>query len=379
MKYDKLFQTIGKVYIVGACSRAKTLVGYLEFLYPHIHVENYLVDTLEGNEDNIKGVEVIQFNEKMQVCNTYPAFIATKGIYHAVITKQLTDLGFTQIIPITPEVDNFLKNEYVKRIFEKNARVFLKIEQLDCIQKYPTLKGYNDLEHTEYASSCIYMAKSIYDKPLQTEYLMPNYESAIQVGTSLTTQRLENCRFFDNEGDNISDKNRQYCELTGMYWIWKHASEDIVGLSHYRRHFILPGDWLRRMEYNGVDVILPVPTYVQPNIEKNYCERHDTDELECMLSYLKNQKKDDYQIAKKVFEGNLYYPCNMFIMKKDVLYSLCEWLFPILDAVTKECGIKEDVYLNRYPGFLSERLITVFFTKHSDKYRIAFADKTFIS
>ena len=41
----------------------------------------------------------------------------------------------------------------------------------------------------------------------------------------------------DNTGENISTKNPNYCELTGLYWAWKNLDAKYIGLVHYRRYF----------------------------------------------------------------------------------------------------------------------------------------------
>lgn len=36
----------------------------------------------------------------------------------------------------------------------------------------------------------------------------------------------------DNKGINISKKNNEYSELTGLYWGWKNLNNDYIGLVH---------------------------------------------------------------------------------------------------------------------------------------------------
>ncbi len=353
-----------KIYIFGAHSRARTLVRYLQYLYPGVEIEAYLYDNEEPNPNRIGKTPVLELNEEVQLHTDYPVYIGTRGIYHPQITKNLKVFGFRKIHPVTVELDQRLRNAYLNKYFTDAGRSFFKIEKLnDKVEK----------------SAAVYVVRSIFDKPLQQPYKLAFYEKEIQAGASLTRERLSDKIMTDNSGQNISARNKQFCELTVLYWIWKNAEEDIVGMVHYRRHFILPEDWIERMRRNEVDVILPVPLYVAPSVGDNYRERHDPSDWEYMMQYLKENHGGEYSYAEDFFAKNLYSPCNMFIMRKEVLDELCTWLFPILFQAAGYGGEKEDCYQNRYPGFLSERLISFYFERHGNRYKVVYADKSFLA
>lgn len=357
-----------KVYIMGAHSRAQTLAVYLKYLYPDISVEAYLVNNEEKNVECITDIPVIHFERGSVLNREYPVYIGTRSVYHKKLVTELRQYGFKRIYPVTVELDLQLRNAYLEKYFASVGRGFTKIDQLegqDCVRG--SLSGQR-----------IYVVRNIGDKRIQHPWKLKEYEKEIQAGAALTDQRLSEGILTDHIGENISDRNRQFCELTALYWIWKNSCEDVVGLVHYRRHFILPDDWLKRMKDYNIDVVLPVPLYVVPSLGENYKLRHDPSDWEYLMDYLKMQDEETYRKAKSFFEGNLYSPCNMFIMKKPVLNDLCEWLFPILEAVAAHGGEKKDGYLNRYPGFISERLISYFFERYRDKYRLVYADKNFL-
>ncbi len=349
---------VDKIYIVGAHSRAKTLAIYLKKLYQNIEIVAYIVDNDEDNASSIEGVPVCHLEESNQLEVSYPIYIATRGIYHAKLIEKLQRLGMKNIIPVTPELDMNLRNRFLKMYYEEMGRGFDK------------LVNSQDLR-------CIYIVKSIFDKPSSQTKVLSVFEKEIQVGAALTEQKI--CEITDDTGENISEKNKQFCELTAMYWIWKNSKEEIVGLEHYRRRFILPADWYQQMEREGIDVILPTPLYVMPSIAVNYIERHMESDWNYMMEYIKIKLPEYYEQAVIFFEGTgVYSPCNMFIMRKEILNELCMWLFPILFACSENIGRHDDLYQNRYPGFMAERLVSFFFEVNRDKYKVVYADKNFL-
>ena len=351
------------IYIVGAHSRGRTFKEYITFLYPEVVVEAYLVDESSENKSEIDGIQVMELRKASKLNLEYPVYIATRGVYHEKITKELKRLGMQYIYPVDVDLDSRLRNEYVRRVYKENKKEYLKIDD-DIFQKEIQAK--------------IYVASSINDKKPDTSYAYLPEEKIIQVGAELTDKRLENAFVYDNAGENISNKNNQYCELTALFWMWKNASEDYIGLVHYRRHFLLPPNWAYIMDRHHIDVILPVPLYVAPSISENYKERHIASDWEYLMQYFKNNMSEEYDSAKTFFDGNLYSPCNMLITRREVLNHLCSWLFPIIDKVVEHGGKKDDLYMNRYPGFISERLITYFFESRRDKYKIVYANKNFL-
>ena len=91
-----------------------------------------------------------------------------------------------------------------------------------------------------------------YHKPaylLKTDVLVP-----IHLGRALATDASKDGKMSqedyqwmldnmigDDTGDNISHLNREFCELTAIYWAWKNydklGNPDYIGFMHYRRHF----------------------------------------------------------------------------------------------------------------------------------------------
>lgn len=181
----------------------------------------------------------------------------------------------------------------------------------------------------------------------------------------------------DNTGDNISIKNKNYCELTGIYWIWKNINSDYIGVCHYRRYFNLKK--IHRIDEKDLergiklseekikffleknDMIVSEELKLYPNVEEQYKKYHRIEDLKNLKKIITKNCEEKYIVAmNKVLKEDIIYPCNMLIARKEVFDDYCKWLFGILFELEKEIEISEDSYQARVFGFLSERMLRVY-------------------
>lgn len=172
----------------------------------------------------------------------------------------------------------------------------------------------------------------------------------------------------DDTGVSISHKNSCYCELTGIYWVWKNLPEtDYVGLVHYRRYFreknkkcILSEATVEKL-FKDYEIILPCKRhYYIETCFSQYGHAHNINDLleaKKVIAELYPEYSDSFD---KVMSQRSIYIYNMFVMKYQLFDDYCGWLFPVLSELEKRIDISGyDEYNSRVFGFISERLFNV--------------------
>lgn len=217
----------------------------------------------------------------------------------------------------------------------------------------------------------------------------------------------------DDTGENISYLNRYFNEMTGIYWAWRNYDKlenpDYIGFMSYRRFFYFTNKKSveskpRKMSYrclnqNPKNKLLPY--YNFDNFSEFYWNDKDTQEiLNLTKEYdfitnlpniskeenVEEQYKNTYSISvghiaedierlkniitqnfpqyKQKFEkyltGNESYFSNMFIMKKELFFEYCEFIFPILFEYHKNTNYNGRNHEQKRM-FISERLTGTFY------------------
>ncbi len=166
----------------------------------------------------------------------------------------------------------------------------------------------------------------------------------------------------DHVGDNISLLNRQFNEITAIYSAWKnydhYGTPDYIGLCHYRR--ILKDEDV--LDYQEYEIIANFED-LEESIIEHFSTCHHVDTLDKVLAKVK--KIDGYATITDEFKKqNRGYFRNIFLMKKEIFFEYCEFIFPLLfDLHNNLDYTKLSYYSQRMPAFISERLTSLFILK----------------
>lgn len=208
----------------------------------------------------------------------------------------------------------------------------------------------------------------------------------------------------DNQGENISNLNKHFCELSAIYYAWQNMLDStnlqnqLIGLFHYRRVLDFSGK-VRRKNKKDVNtikinpkniikkfnltrqgllkamenkpILLPAGLYnPKNNIDSAYLTQYEI--------YARDHRKRDLDIVLEIIKSNfpqfvessdfVFFTrglkiswCNMFVMRADFFKEYCEFLFSVLFELHKRIDLKAyDSIQTRIYGYLSERLFNVY-------------------
>ncbi len=207
----------------------------------------------------------------------------------------------------------------------------------------------------------------------------------VQVGAALEQEKF--LGFYpDDVGENISEKNRSYCELTALYWAWKNLDADYYGLFHYRR-YLYPGEKTKKpyricgaptetllndLGYQkfskmiqGYDMIMPVGEQMYVSVRQHYAQApyHHSADLDIVEEIIRERYPDMIDALESYFGGTVHYFGNIVIMSRQVYGDYCAWLFDILEEYDRRGNVsgysKQELRVN---GYLAERLLGVYYT-----------------
>lgn len=174
----------------------------------------------------------------------------------------------------------------------------------------------------------------------------------------------------DNTGDNISNLNAYFCELTGLYWAWKNIDAQYIGLVHYRRHFSQNGrkGFENVLTYEEIKPYLGkirvfVPTkrrYFIETLYSHYKHTHYANQLDEIREIISDKYPQYLRSYDKVIKHTYGYMFNMMIMEKALLNDYCEWLFDILFELKKKIEIPNySAFQGRFYGRIAEIIFNV--------------------
>ena len=213
----------------------------------------------------------------------------------------------------------------------------------------------------------MFQVRHYMDVPLENQPVLEPWEVSIQAGAELTDIRI--CEILDNEGNNISLKNKQYCEASVMYWVWKNASCPWVGIEHYRRRLLVCPEMLG----HDVDAVLPLPYICYPNALTQFRRFVSENVIYDLLGAINMLYPCEYESIAGCLNSEYLYAYNLVAARKSTYSDYCEWAFNITEYI--ESQKKMSIMDSRALAYIVEMLTSLYFMSNEKNIRIKHAEK----
>ncbi len=321
-------------------------------------VAGYVVTDMAGNPSCLEDKRVIPVSRLPEA----KIYVAVPEYLHREIAGILEEWGRRDYICVDSELEYRLMKSYYQG---ERGLGFLPEESVALTEGKAPRRGLLR----------IYVAKSLHDKPLQGPVFFPAGCVTVQAGTALGAAMATD--FHDNEGENISDRNGCYDELTVTYWAWKNSKAAVKGIAHYRRCLMITAAEREALLEGSLDVLLPLPFLCWPDSSMQYGRYNTSKAVEAMLEALSMlYGSSEREGAVQVLSGDIIYNYNMLIARQEAFDAYCGWMFPVLEQVERLCAteIKAEQH-SRICGHLGELLLTIYMLTHGRKLRIAHGKK----
>jgi hypothetical protein len=312
--------------------------------------ECFVVSASEDNPAKIEDIEVRTLDTCGLDAENTLVLIAVTELFQDEIAATLRSRGYVHTFRLTQHEEHLLMSAY-----------YANIGRFPLAQKSPNCgSGGNGV-------FSLYEVRHHFDKPLRNHPGLEPWEVPIQAGAEPAGIRI--CEQLDNDGDNISNKNKQYCEASAMYKVWKSASTAWVGIEHYRRHLLVTPDMLS----NDIDVILPLPYICYPNTTAQFRRFVGEEIVNALHKSLKELYRDEYETYARCLNGKYHCAYNLIVARKEVFGKFCEWAFNTTNHI--ETFALQSVAETRALAYVMEQLTSIYFIANRDKLTIVHAEK----
>lgn len=358
-KVDNFIIFGAQVVAYGAYVAIKELAGKETDAFVVSDVERYLnaaskTDAeIAKNPDTIEGIPVKNYSDFSR--DTF-IVVGVTELVQKVVVPMLRDAGYNNLFLLTQHEEHLLMRSY-----------FDKVGLFECVDT-PVL----DIASGRDIDLGLYEVKNHRDKKLELhKSINPAYEYSIQAGAALTEERI--APIMDDEGINISDRNKKYCEMTATYYVWKNTSHDWKGIEHYRRHLLVSPDVIA--ENSEVDVFLPLPYICYPNEATQFRRFVSCDTYELLLQALKEIHPEEYNEYLAILQGQYQYTYNLVCAKAEVFDAYCEWFFEITEYMESMENEHPEIRNTRALSYVAEVLTNIYFMSHSNELNIKHIEK----